>query len=293
MADVDHLFDLPLDRFVAGRDTLARELKKAGDGGAAADVKALRKPTLSAWAVNQAVRQDPELADDLLDAAAVLREAQRQAMAGDEATDLREATRRHRAIVVELAKAAAALARGGGSVAERITSTIRATAASEAAAEAVRAGMLTADLDPSGFGDVSGLEAVSAPAERPRKAATAAAPTKQRRVPGARSPSNETAAETATPRRTGAGTEGQKERRAAADAARAAELEEEAERAETEASLAEAEHDRLEEIAADAEVVAKAARTEASGASRAAAEARTAADGAKRRAAKAREKADR
>src|SRR5439155_7398313 len=52
-AEVEALYGLPLDEFTRARDALAKERTRAGDKAAAADVKALRKPSLTAWALNQ------------------------------------------------------------------------------------------------------------------------------------------------------------------------------------------------------------------------------------------------
>ena len=49
--DVDALFTLPLPEFIGARKVLAARLKKAGHGDEANQVKALAKPSISAWAV--------------------------------------------------------------------------------------------------------------------------------------------------------------------------------------------------------------------------------------------------
>ena len=51
--DVDALFRLPLTEFTSARNGLAAQLKKKGRTQDASDVKALGKPSVSAWAVNQ------------------------------------------------------------------------------------------------------------------------------------------------------------------------------------------------------------------------------------------------
>ena len=56
---MDELFDLPPTEFIAARDALAKQLKADGDAGAAAEVKALRRPSVAAWAVNQVARRQP------------------------------------------------------------------------------------------------------------------------------------------------------------------------------------------------------------------------------------------
>ena len=55
--EIDSLYAGPLDEFVRERDELARRLNREGDREACARVKALRKPTVGAWALNQAVRR--------------------------------------------------------------------------------------------------------------------------------------------------------------------------------------------------------------------------------------------
>src|SRR5215472_17210889 len=51
--DIDALFALPLAEFTAARNALAGRLKQTGRGGDAERVKAMVKPSISAWAVNQ------------------------------------------------------------------------------------------------------------------------------------------------------------------------------------------------------------------------------------------------
>ena len=63
-AEIDRLYGLPLDEFVAGRGALAKSLRSEGKREEAERVKALRKPTAGAWALNQALRRRrSELAD--------------------------------------------------------------------------------------------------------------------------------------------------------------------------------------------------------------------------------------
>ncbi len=58
-ASAEELYGLPLAEFVAERDALARSLKKAGEAVEAERVKGMRKPSVAAWVVNQAVRRSP------------------------------------------------------------------------------------------------------------------------------------------------------------------------------------------------------------------------------------------
>ncbi len=51
----DGLYGLPPGEFVTACNRLARALSQAGERAAAARVKALRRPSLPVWAVNQLV----------------------------------------------------------------------------------------------------------------------------------------------------------------------------------------------------------------------------------------------
>src|ERR1700730_6084897 len=64
--DVDALFRLPLAEFTTARNTLAARLKKSGRGDDAVLVKALAKPSISAWAVNQVYWNHREAFDRLI-----------------------------------------------------------------------------------------------------------------------------------------------------------------------------------------------------------------------------------
>ena len=67
MADVDHLYALPLEEFTPARDAAAKEIRKAGDRETAAIVAKLPKPTPAAWTANQVAREQPDLIEALLD----------------------------------------------------------------------------------------------------------------------------------------------------------------------------------------------------------------------------------
>lgn len=64
--DVDALFRLPLAEFTGARNALAAKLKKSGRGDEAVRVKALAKPSISAWAVNQLYWNHREAFDRLI-----------------------------------------------------------------------------------------------------------------------------------------------------------------------------------------------------------------------------------
>jgi hypothetical protein len=153
----DELFGLAPEEFVAARDDLARRLRREGDPEAARRVKALRRPPLSAWAVNQLARGRGPGLEGLLAAGERLRAAHQAALAGEGAAELRAAGRAEREAVAGLVQAAMELLAEAGHAAtdatrDRVAATLHAAAASPEAADLVRHGRLTADLDPAGFG---------------------------------------------------------------------------------------------------------------------------------------------
>lgn len=161
----DELFDLAVGEFVAARNELATRLTADGDPGAARAVRALRRPTLAAWAVNQAVRADADAWQRLVTAGRVAQQAQRKALSGVRDSSLRSATaerRVHIEAMVDLATAA--LERAGASSAshaDAIASTFEAASANPDLADLVGRGRLSAPVAPTtDFGDLTGLLAV-------------------------------------------------------------------------------------------------------------------------------------
>lgn len=150
---VNHLYEVKPGQFVAARDQLARQLKASGDREAATAVKALRRPTVVAWAVNQVVRSQPEALDELEEATSVVQRAQEAAVGGDPdgPGELREAARRRRELLSTLARAATDLA--GPAHQDQVTATIDAGTLDPDAAPHFRRGRLTTELSaPAGFG---------------------------------------------------------------------------------------------------------------------------------------------
>jgi len=189
---VDGLFRLAPEEFVAARDDLARRLKREGDAAAAAEVKALRRPSLSAWAVNQLAHGRADELEQLLATGERLRSAHQAALAGEGAAELRAAARAEREAVTSLVVASLEVLRQAGhpttdATRDRVAATLHAAAADPAAAELVRRGRLTHDLDPSGFGTPlsaddaeADLEAAGA-ARAPRRRGAGTGPGRARR----------------------------------------------------------------------------------------------------------------
>jgi hypothetical protein len=172
------LYGLPLEEFTRERDALARELKRAGKKEAAEEIRALRKPPVFVWAINQAARRRPEVARALVKAGAELRKAQRGAISGRSPGGLQEATRAHRALVDELTAAAhEALEERGGvapAVVTKVAQTLRAASVDKEASKALVAGTLAEDVEQVGFGPL-----LSAVPSRPRTTRPAPKPKPQ------------------------------------------------------------------------------------------------------------------
>ncbi|MGE5226273.1 MAG: hypothetical protein ACM3OO_05300 [Planctomycetaceae bacterium] len=164
--DVAALYALPPDGFTAARDRLAADLRAGGDPDGAKAVKALRRPTLVAWAVNAAARARPDAVARLLDAGARLEEAQRQALAGrGGATDLRTAADDRREAVRSLTEAAdQALESAGKAPAahrDAVASTFEAASVDPALALRLRTATVEREARPlPGLGGFEGLTVV-------------------------------------------------------------------------------------------------------------------------------------
>jgi hypothetical protein len=164
---LQRLYGLPLEGFVAARDEAARDLRREGKAEAAEEVAELRKPTVSAWAVNQLAKRHAARLGELLERGERLRAAHRAAVAGRGASGLAAAGRAERQVIAELVGLAAGELEAAGrassqAVRERIAATLHAAATDPVAARLVRAGRLSRDLDPSGFGDLGPLGAEEA-----------------------------------------------------------------------------------------------------------------------------------
>jgi hypothetical protein len=155
---VARLYGLPLSEFTPARNLLAAQLRSEGDQEGAGVVKALRKPTTAAWAVNQLVRAEPDLVEALLGAGGELRQAHRQAASGRKAERLRAAAEAERAAVEGLTERAPAVLGQVPSAAlgESIRNTLHAASSDDEARELVRSGTLTTELRPIGLGPIPG-----------------------------------------------------------------------------------------------------------------------------------------
>ena len=167
---VDALYGEPLDTFTAARNALAKELAPVDREGSAA-VKALRKPSVAAWALNQVARTRPTDVERLLAAGETLRDAQHDALEGGDPSRLRDARRAYDDEVDRLAGVAAErLAETGKPPGpaqhDRLRSTLQAAASDDDSRELLRRGRLERDVEPAGFGFGDDLADVPSPPPR-------------------------------------------------------------------------------------------------------------------------------
>lgn len=230
---LDELSRAPLARFVAERNRLVAELRKHGQKDAAAKLAVRRKPTASAWAVNQLWWQERDAFDALLASAARLRRGDVKASA------------EHHATLASLRQRAERILRDAGhgasdAVLRRVATTLAAIAAT-GGFDPDRPGTLDADRDAPGFEAIGIGADAGEPSSAPDaddddrdagdgRARSAATETRSRRrggaASGARSAANErTRARGAKAARDAQSTRETKAARAAKDAkgARAAE----------------------------------------------------------------------
>ena len=174
--DVDALFRLPLTEFISARKTLAARLKQGGHSNEADRVKALVKPSISAWAVNQLYWQHREAFDRLIATGQRFRQAQSSRLAGKVA-DMRGQLDARREALSELSLLATALLRDAGhnptpDTIRRITTTLEAMSAYASLPDALQPGRLTHDVDPPGFESLVSFVPGAAMPERKEKPVT-------------------------------------------------------------------------------------------------------------------------
>jgi hypothetical protein len=160
-AEIDTLYQLPLDDFTAARNALA---KQAGSAGS--DIRALQKPPIPAWAVNQVYWRNRPTYEALIDAATALRTAHASVLSGRKA-DLRSVGKNHEEALESALKSALDILQESGHPAtdatrQAIATTLRGLPAEEPP------GRLARTLQPGGFEMLSGIPVRAAPAANGR-----------------------------------------------------------------------------------------------------------------------------
>ena len=141
--DVDRLYQVPLADFITARNALARGAPDA------AAIRALQKPSLPAWAVNQLYWREPDVYRALVGSAADVR-ATHEAAARHGPADVRSASRAHEDAVDRALKATLGLVAESGqpvtdATRQAIATTLRGLPGDEPP------GRLTRPLQPRGF----------------------------------------------------------------------------------------------------------------------------------------------
>ncbi|MET8990869.1 hypothetical protein ABZW49_35930 [Nonomuraea wenchangensis] len=151
----DRLYALPPPEFTAARTAEARAAKDAGDARLAREIAKLRKPTVSAAAVNRVARAHPGEVAELLEVGERLRAAWQEQDPGA----LAELTRRRGEVTGRLGRLVRQEGELSGAAAAEVEQTLDAAVVDAGAAEQVRRGRLARPLAYSGF----------APAPTPRE----------------------------------------------------------------------------------------------------------------------------
>jgi hypothetical protein len=161
--EIDRLFGLPLDEFTSARNELARQLTKEGDTDGAGEIRALGKPSVSAWTINQLSRREPGAVRELLAAGDAVRNTQKRLLQEAGKPDsLRDALGKERQAINALTELAGSVLEESGRPAtramlQRIAGTLEAAAVEDTGRRLLKAGRLTGDLEPAGFEAFTGL----------------------------------------------------------------------------------------------------------------------------------------
>jgi hypothetical protein len=152
----DRLYALPPEDFVATRDALAKDATTAGDKARATAIKALRKPSVVAWALNLLVREDRASVEQLISLGADLRQAQ-TTLSGD---DLRALGRQRHQLVRAVAGRAADLAEAAGrplprTQVDQVATSLDAALTDPANAALLLSGHLSTALEYAGLGEAT------------------------------------------------------------------------------------------------------------------------------------------
>jgi hypothetical protein len=159
--DVDALFKLPLAEFTGARNNLAARLKREGRADDSNFVKALAKPSISAWAVNQLHWNHREAFDRLLATSQQFRQSQ-TSHTTTRMADLRASLDARREALSQLSDLATVLLREAGhnptpDTIHRITTTLEALSAHATLSGGPTPGRLSEDVDPPSFASLAAL----------------------------------------------------------------------------------------------------------------------------------------
>jgi hypothetical protein len=152
---LDALYRAPLSSFVDVRNALAARLRKAGDAESSSRVKALGKPSVPAWALNQVYWHDRDAYDEMIQAGDRLRALQQQMLAGHGVDSRQAAQARQDAVHTVVDRAVGFLTESGqpptDATRQRIAITADALATWGSQPRDYAHGRLERELEPPGF----------------------------------------------------------------------------------------------------------------------------------------------
>jgi len=167
IAVADTLYAGPIAGFTAARDAAA----KAASQELGARIKALKKPSTAAWAVNLLVRREADQIDQVL----ALAESLRVAAASMDGEELRTLTRQRRQLTAALTTSAAQLVREYDvrltpALADQVEGTLTAAMLDPVAAEVVRSGLVVTAFTSTGVSELDAGAVCAVPESLGRRA---------------------------------------------------------------------------------------------------------------------------
>lgn len=162
-AELDRLFEVRPEEFVAARNDLAARVTKEGSRERAEEIKRLRKPTLAVWLVNRLARESELDVQRLAKAGEALMHGQ------SGAKDAREEEQRTLARLVQAAKDIATRERIAAGAVDRAIETLRAAALRDEWRDPLRRARVTEELEPPGLEALAALAGSAPPARRARR----------------------------------------------------------------------------------------------------------------------------
>ena len=221
-AVVDELYAAPPSSFTSLRTDAVKEARGRGDRELAKAIGALRKPTRSAWVLNQLVRSSPASLDELASLGKALRSAEKDMRA----SDLRRLSAQRNELVEAMGRSALEAAGLSDADADadmrrEVQETLTASLADPSVFDALRTGALVKPAVWSGFGVASPEDLAAVPVGSGRRStpAQAAGRTPAGRTPA--EPDEPTAAQPPESDSVSSAAERARERRAAAKRAEA------------------------------------------------------------------------
>jgi len=158
------LYLVPPARFVAARDQVMRQARAAGHRDLARELRALRRPTLSAWLVNALTRHQRARMQQLFALGRELRQAQTRL----DADQLRRLPAQRQDLIAELLDWASRHASEAGvrpteAALSEVDATLQAGLVDLAAAATVMSGRLVRPMSHAGFGPLPQVESAGSP----------------------------------------------------------------------------------------------------------------------------------